>query len=125
MIVSPLTRSVGLNAATASSGVATLPMLVPSRPSRPRCTTSPSWVRLGSTTKSIARPLREPGLLRTGDSHQCSSGSHHTHGPLPEVSAEDIEDQIDPADVLEGVLTRSTNSCAPKSSAACRPPGAG
>jgi hypothetical protein len=42
MIVLPLTRSVGLKAATASSRVAILPMLVRSRPSSTRCTISPS-----------------------------------------------------------------------------------
>ena len=56
MIVFPLRRSVGLRAATASSRVATLPMFVRSRPSRTRCTTSPSWARSDSITKSTARP---------------------------------------------------------------------
>src|SRR5205814_3496924 len=48
MIVFPLSRSVGLRAATASSSVATLPMLVRSRPSRTRWTTSLSWARSDS-----------------------------------------------------------------------------
>ena len=56
MIVLPLRRSVELNAATASSSVATVPMFVRSRPSRTRWTISPSWARSDSTTKSIARP---------------------------------------------------------------------
>ena len=56
MIVFPLIRSVGLRAATASSRVATLPMFIRSRPSRTRRTSSPSWARSGTTTKSIARP---------------------------------------------------------------------
>src|SRR3954471_18842924 len=43
MIVCPLMRSVGLNAATASSRDATLPMFVRSRPSRTRWTISRSW----------------------------------------------------------------------------------
>src|SRR3954451_2916174 len=42
MIVFPLRRAVELKAATASSRVATVPMFVRSRPSRTRCTTSPS-----------------------------------------------------------------------------------
>ena len=42
MIVFPLSRSVGLSAAAASSRVATLPMFVRSRPSRTRRTISPS-----------------------------------------------------------------------------------
>ena len=45
MIVFPLRRSVGFSAATASSRVATLPMLVRSRPSRTRWTISLSWAR--------------------------------------------------------------------------------
>jgi hypothetical protein len=40
MIVFPVRRSVELRAATASSSVATLPMLVRSRPSRTRWTIS-------------------------------------------------------------------------------------
>ena len=42
MIVFPLIRSVGLKAATASSRLETMPMLVRSRPSRTRWTISPS-----------------------------------------------------------------------------------
>src|SRR6266851_7852753 len=75
MIVFPLRRSAGLRAATASSRVATLPMFVRSRPSRTRCTTSPSWARSDSNTRST---------------------------PPTSSSAS---------------LSRSTNSCAPKSSA--------
>src|SRR3984893_78016 len=64
MIVFPLRRSVGLRAATASSRVETLPMFVRSRPSRTRRTTSPSWARSDSTTKSTARP--SPGRASVG-----------------------------------------------------------
>jgi hypothetical protein len=56
MIVFPLNRSVELKAATASSRVETLPMIVRSRPFRTRWTISLSWARSGTTTKSIARP---------------------------------------------------------------------
>src|SRR6202012_3376770 len=35
---------------------------------------------------------------------QCSSGSNQAGGPLPDVSAEDIENQIDFADIVQGVL---------------------
>src|SRR4029453_11053743 len=51
MIVFPLIRVVGLNAATASSRVETLPMFVRSRPSRTRWTIALSWARSDSTTK--------------------------------------------------------------------------
>jgi hypothetical protein len=58
MIVFPLRRSVGLRAATASSRVATSPMLVRSRPSRTRWTISLSWARSGrlrAATRSRVR----------------------------------------------------------------------
>src|SRR5262249_14034800 len=45
-----------------------------------------------------------PGLGRTGDGHQRSSGSNHARGLLPDVAPEDIEDQIDSADVFQGVV---------------------
>src|SRR5262252_7358187 len=73
MIVFPLRRSVELRAATASSRDVVVPMFVRSRPSRTRCTISPSWARSASTTKSTARPpagrastgpRRTPAFLR-------------------------------------------------------------
>lgn len=56
MTVFPLRRVVGLRAPMASSKLATSPMLVRSRPSRTRCTISPSSARSASTTKSTPRP---------------------------------------------------------------------
>src|SRR3977135_122753 len=41
-----------------------------------------------------------PRLGRAGDGHQRSSGANHGHRPLRDVSAEDIENQIDPADIF-------------------------
>src|SRR5436309_12355 len=84
MIVFPVTRSVGLRPATASSRVATLPMFVRSRPSRSRWTTSPSWARSASTTP--------------GPDQAC--------GALVNVSADDVEDQVDAAHVLQGVVLK-------------------
>src|SRR3954471_23555344 len=43
-------------------------------------------------------------LGRPGDGHQRSSGSNQTRGPIPDVSAEDIEHQIDSADVFQRVV---------------------
>src|SRR5947207_8731670 len=43
-----------------------------------------------------------PCLGRAGDGHQRSSGSNQRCRPLPDVAAEDIENQIDWADVFEG-----------------------
>ena len=104
MIVFPARRSVALKVATASSRVETLPMFVRSRPSRTRRTISPSWARSDSTTKSTARPSSGPRLGRPDDGHQRPSGSNQACGPLRDVAAEDIEHQIDPADVFQGVV---------------------
>src|SRR5262250_422161 len=39
-----------------------------------------------------------PRLGRAGDGHQRSSGANHSRGPLRDVAAEDIENQIDSTD---------------------------
>ena len=80
-----------------------LPMFVRSRPSRTRRTISLSWARSDSTTKSIARPSAgrawsgrrwTPAFLRL----------NQVCGSLPDVAADDIEHQINPADVFQGVV---------------------
>ena len=45
-----------------------------------------------------------PCLRRPGDTHQRSSGSNQTRGSLPDVAADEIEHQIDAADVFQGVV---------------------
>ena len=45
-----------------------------------------------------------PRLGRPDDGHQCSSGSNQACGPLPDVTADDIENQMDFADVFEVVV---------------------
>src|SRR5215471_12044972 len=45
-----------------------------------------------------------PRLGRPDDGHQCSSGSNQARGPLLDVAADDIEHQIDAADVFQGVV---------------------
>src|SRR5215469_18394353 len=45
-----------------------------------------------------------PRIGRAGDGHQRSSSANHASRPLPDVAAEDIEDQIDLADVFQGVV---------------------
>ena len=45
-----------------------------------------------------------PRLGRPDDGHQCSSRSNQACGPLPDVAADDIEHQIDSADVFEDVV---------------------
>src|SRR5262244_2565081 len=43
---------------------------------------------------------RGPRLGWAGDGHQRSSGANQASRPLPDVAADDIEDQIDFADVF-------------------------
>src|ERR1700745_4222472 len=45
-----------------------------------------------------------PRLGRAGDGHQHSSGANHARRPLRDVAAEDIENQIDLADIFQGVV---------------------
>src|SRR5262245_15816691 len=45
-----------------------------------------------------------PRLGRPNDGQQCSSGSNQACGPLLDVAADDIEHQIDSADVFQGVV---------------------
>src|SRR4051794_34174105 len=117
MIVLPVIRSVGLRAATASSRVATVPMLGRRRPSRTRWTISLSWVRSASTTKSIARPSLgrasggattvtrvPPARIRLADRFWISPPMTSNTRSTPPTSS-------------RVSFSRSTNSCAPKSSA--------
>ena len=41
-----------------------------------------------------------PCLGRAGNGHQRSSGANHARRSLHDVAAEDIENQIDPADIF-------------------------
>src|SRR5207302_9215086 len=45
-----------------------------------------------------------PRLGRPDDGHQRSSGSNQARGPLPDVAADEIEHQVDAADVFEDVV---------------------
>src|SRR5690242_18283498 len=45
-----------------------------------------------------------PRLGRPDDGHQRSSGSNQAGGPLPDVTADEIEHQIDSANVFEDVV---------------------
>src|SRR5215472_16994959 len=45
-----------------------------------------------------------PRLGRPGDGYQRSSGSNQACGPLPDVAADAIENQMDSADVFENVV---------------------
>src|SRR5205807_5510208 len=45
-----------------------------------------------------------PRLDRPSDGYQRSSGSNQVRGPLRDVAADDIENQIDSADIFENVV---------------------
>src|SRR5438874_3274417 len=51
-----------------------------------------------------SQAARGPRLGRAGDGHQRSSGANHARTPLPDVAADDNENQIDFADVFQGVV---------------------
>src|SRR5206468_9039679 len=46
-------------------------------------------------------------LGRAGDGHQRSSGSNQACGPLRDVAAEGIENQIDSADIFQGGVVQA------------------
>src|SRR5215472_6520147 len=117
MTVFPARRSVALKVATASSRAETFPMFVRSRPSRTRWTISLSWARSDSTTKSTARPSAgrasagptmdtsvPPARIRPADRFWMSPPMTSNTRTTPPTSS-------------RASLSRSTNSCAPKSSA--------
>src|SRR6185312_7243294 len=45
-----------------------------------------------------------PRLGRSDDGYQCSSGSNQASGSLPDVAADEIEHQIDSADVFQSLV---------------------
>src|SRR5499427_2551134 len=59
---------------------------------------------IGHENKVDRQAVGGPRLGRPGDGHQCSSGPDHACGPLPDVAADDIKNQIDAADVFEDVV---------------------
>src|SRR6266516_951896 len=59
---------------------------------------------IGQDNKVDRQAVGRPRLGRPGDGHQLSSGSNEACGPLPDVAADDIEHQIDAADVFEDVV---------------------
>ena len=59
---------------------------------------------IGLDDEVDCQAVRGPRLGRPDDGHQCSSGSDQARGPLQDVAADDIEDQIDFADVFEDVV---------------------
>src|SRR5499426_1050857 len=53
---------------------------------------------IGYDDEVDSQAARGPRLGRPGNGHQRSSGANHARRPLRDVAAEDIENQIDPAD---------------------------
>src|SRR2546429_4733959 len=59
---------------------------------------------IGHENKVDRQAIGRPRLGWPGDGHKCSSGSDQACGPLPDVAADDIENQIDSADVFKDVV---------------------
>src|SRR6266516_2173307 len=59
---------------------------------------------IGYDDEADSQAARGPRLGRAGDGHQRSSGANQACGPPRDVAAEDIENQIDPADIFHGVV---------------------
>src|SRR6201984_619318 len=59
---------------------------------------------IGYDDEVDSQATRGPRLGRAGDGHQRSSGSNQARRPLRDVTADDIENQIDPADIFQGVV---------------------
>jgi hypothetical protein len=54
-------------------------------------------------TEALIRAPHGRRLGRPDDAHQRSSGSNQACGPLPDISADDVEHQVNPADVFQGI----------------------
>src|SRR6266536_32330 len=61
---------------------------------------------IGHDNKVDRQAVHRPRLGRAGDGHQCSSGPDHACGPPLDVSADDVEHQVDSADVFQRVVLK-------------------
>src|ERR1700757_3080374 len=59
---------------------------------------------IGYDDEVDSQAARGPRLGWAGNSHQRSSGANHARRPLRDVAADDIENQIDLADIFQGVV---------------------
>src|SRR5947208_10593688 len=59
---------------------------------------------IGYNDEVDSQAVSRPRLGRAGNGHQRSSGANHARRPLRDVAAEDIENQIDSADIFYGVV---------------------
>src|SRR5262249_35963877 len=55
---------------------------------------------IGYDDEVDSQAVSGPRLGRAGNGHQRSSSANHARRPLRDVAAEDIEHQIDPADIF-------------------------
>src|SRR5258708_27089148 len=55
---------------------------------------------IGYDDEVDSHAARGPRLGPAGDGHQRSSDANHARRPLRDIAAEDIENQIDPADIF-------------------------
>src|ERR1700752_4252255 len=58
------------------------------------------WGAIGYDDEVDSQAARGPRLGWAGNGHQRSSGANHSRRPLRDVAAEDIENQVDPADIF-------------------------
>src|SRR5215469_12221862 len=59
---------------------------------------------IGHDNEVDSQAASRPRIGRAGDGHQRSSGANQARRPLRDVATEDIENQIDSADVFQGVV---------------------
>src|SRR5262249_58581701 len=64
----------------------------------------PQWGTIGPDNEVARQAVGGLRLGRPDDGHQCSSGLNQACGPLLDVAADDIEHQIDAADVFQRVV---------------------
>ena len=72
---------------------------------------------IGLDNEVDRKAVNGPRLRRPDDGHQRSSGSNQARGPLPDVAADDIEHQIDAADVFQRRRCRGRQTPARRSRA--------
>src|SRR5690349_12692605 len=61
---------------------------------------------IGYDDEVDSQAARGPRLGQAGNGHQRSPGANHAYRPLRDVAAEDVENQIDPADIFEGFVVQ-------------------
>src|SRR5213595_1011359 len=61
---------------------------------------------IGLDNEVDRQAVRGPGLGRAGDGYQRSPGPDHACGPLLNVAADDVEHQVDAADVFQSVVLK-------------------